>query len=93
MAVSQITPVILAGGKGEHLWLLSRKHYPKQLLPLLTFRSLLHENESTYIPTAMKHRLENPGRIELELMEVQSGSYLGEDDVICYDDVYGREKD
>ncbi len=51
---------------------------------------LLHESESTYIPTAIKHRLENPGRIALELIEVQSGSYLGEDDIIRYDDVYGR---
>lgn len=54
---------------------------------------LLHENESTYISTGQKHRLENPGKIELELIEVQSGSYFGEDDIIRYDDVYGREKE
>jgi mannose-6-phosphate isomerase-like protein (cupin superfamily) len=51
---------------------------------------LLHENESTYIPAGTKHRLENPGVIPLELIEVQIGSYLGEDDIVRYDDVYGR---
>ena len=51
---------------------------------------LLSENESTYIPIGTKHRLENPGRIPLELIEVQSGTYLGEDDIERYDDVYGR---
>jgi len=53
---------------------------------------LLSENQSTYIPLGEKHRLENPGRIPLELIEVQSGSYLGEDDITRYDDVYGREE-
>jgi mannose-1-phosphate guanylyltransferase/mannose-6-phosphate isomerase len=48
------------------------------------------ENESIYIPLGVKHRLENPGRIPLELIEVQSGSYLGEDDIVRYDDKYGR---
>ena len=51
---------------------------------------LLHEDESTYIPAGRKHRLENPGVIPLELIEVQIGSYLGEDDIVRYDDVYGR---
>jgi mannose-1-phosphate guanylyltransferase / mannose-6-phosphate isomerase len=51
---------------------------------------LLTENESTYIPPGTKHRLENPGRLPLELIEVQSGSYLGEDDIVRYEDVYGR---
>lgn len=51
---------------------------------------LISENESTYIPLGVKHRLENPGAIPLELVEVQSGSYLGEDDIVRYDDVYGR---
>lgn len=51
---------------------------------------LLGENESTFIPLGSKHRLENPGRQPLELIEVQSGSYLGEDDIVRYDDVYGR---
>ncbi|MGF7161706.1 mannose-1-phosphate guanylyltransferase/mannose-6-phosphate isomerase [Rhodoligotrophos appendicifer] len=51
---------------------------------------LLTENESTYIPTGARHRLSNPGRIPALLIEVQSGPYLGEDDIIRYDDVYGR---
>lgn len=52
---------------------------------------LVGENESTYIPIGMKHRLENPGTIPLEIIEVQSGSYLGEDDITRFDDVYGRK--
>lgn len=51
---------------------------------------LLKEDESTYIPLGINHRLENPGRIPLELIEVQSGSYLGEDDIIRLGDIYGR---
>ncbi|WP_233235848.1 mannose-1-phosphate guanylyltransferase/mannose-6-phosphate isomerase [Bordetella sp. LUAb4] len=51
---------------------------------------LLTENQSTYIPLGVKHRLENPGSIDLELIEVQSGPYLGEDDIVRFDDVYGR---
>lgn len=51
----------------------------------------LSENESTYIPLGVKHRLENPGKIPLELIEVQSGSYLGEDDIERFDDQYGRK--
>lgn len=53
-------------------------------------RKLLTENQSTYIPLGAVHRLENPGKVDLELIEVQSGSYLGEDDIVRYDDVYGR---
>ena len=52
---------------------------------------LLHENQSTYIPVGTIHRLENPGVIELELIEVQIGPYLGEDDIVRFDDVYGRQ--
>ncbi len=51
---------------------------------------LLHENESTFIPLGSIHRLENPGTIPLHLIEVQSGSYLGEDDIERFDDTYGR---
>jgi mannose-1-phosphate guanylyltransferase / mannose-6-phosphate isomerase len=54
---------------------------------------LLDENKSTYITAGEKHRLENPGTIPLELIEVQIGSYLGEDDIVRFDDEYGREKD
>ena len=52
----------------------------------------LHENESTFIPMGNKHRLSNPGKINLEIIEVQTGSYLGEDDIIRYEDVYNRDK-
>jgi mannose-1-phosphate guanylyltransferase/mannose-6-phosphate isomerase len=51
---------------------------------------LLAENESTYIPVGMKHRLENPGKVPLYLVEVQSGGYLGEDDIVRFDDRYQR---
>ena len=51
---------------------------------------ILSENESTYIPLGVKHRLENPGTIPLEIIEVQSGSYLGEDDIVRFQDVYDR---
>jgi mannose-1-phosphate guanylyltransferase/mannose-6-phosphate isomerase len=47
-------------------------------------------NQSTYIPLGVKHRLENLGNVDLELIEVQSGSYLGEDDIVRFDDIYGR---
>jgi len=53
---------------------------------------LLSENQSTYIPIGTKHRLENPGTIPLEIIEVQSGSYLGEDDIVRFDDHYNRHK-
>ncbi|MGX1198736.1 mannose-1-phosphate guanylyltransferase/mannose-6-phosphate isomerase [Parvibaculum sp. MBR-TMA-1.3b-4.2] len=52
---------------------------------------LLEENESTYIPIETRHRLENPGTEPLSIIEVQSGSYLGEDDIVRFDDVYGRD--
>ncbi|MEW6218236.1 MAG: mannose-1-phosphate guanylyltransferase/mannose-6-phosphate isomerase [Thermodesulfobacteriota bacterium] len=52
---------------------------------------LLVENQSTYIPANERHRLENPGKIPLELIEVQNGSYLGEDDIVRLEDTYGRQ--
>ena len=51
---------------------------------------LLTEDQSTYIPLGTTHRLENPGRLPLYLIEVQSGSYLGEDDIVRLEDNYGR---
>jgi len=51
---------------------------------------LVSENESTFIPLGTRHRLENPGSVPLEIIEVQSGSYLGEDDIVRFEDVYGR---
>ena len=50
----------------------------------------LSENQSTYIPLGQKHRLANPGKVPLEIIEVQSGSYLGEDDIVRFEDTYGR---
>ena len=51
---------------------------------------ILAENESVYIPLGSKHRLSNPGKINLSLIEVQSGSYVGEDDIVRFEDKYGR---
>ena len=51
---------------------------------------MVHENESVFIPMTTKHRLENPGRLPLEIIEVQNGKYLEEDDIVRFDDVYGR---
>jgi mannose-1-phosphate guanylyltransferase/mannose-6-phosphate isomerase len=51
---------------------------------------LLSENESTYIPLGTTHRLENPGKVPLEIIEIQSGTYLGEDDIVRFNDTYGR---
>jgi len=51
---------------------------------------MLRENESVYLPLGAVHRLLNPGKIPLELIEVQVGSYLGEDDIVRFEDVYGR---
>ncbi len=52
--------------------------------------TLLSENQSTYIPLGEVHRLENPGKVDLHLIEVQSGAYLGEDDIVRYEDIYAR---
>ena len=54
---------------------------------------LLEENQSTYIPIGAWHRLENPGKIDLKLIEVQSGSYLGEDDIVRKEDEYSCDSD
>jgi mannose-1-phosphate guanylyltransferase/mannose-6-phosphate isomerase len=52
---------------------------------------IVHENESIYVAKSMKHRLSNPGKVDLELIEVQNGEYVGEDDIVRFDDVYGRK--
>ena len=101
-----ICAVIMAGGSGTRLWPMSRALYPKQFLALLgkhwivvsgTARVtngdkmfLLCENESTYIPIGVVHALENIGKVELDLIKVQTGSYLGEDDIVRFEDNYGR---
>ena len=51
---------------------------------------ILRKNESTYIPLGSKHRLSNPGKTPLEIIEVQSGNYIGEDDIVRFEDKYGR---
>lgn len=53
---------------------------------------IIHENESAYVPKSTLHRLENPGKVPLEIIEVQNGEYVDEDDIVRIDDVYGREK-
>jgi len=63
----KLTPILMAGGGGTHLWPLSTEHYPKQFL-----------------------QFENAGDKILEIIEVQSGTYLGEDDIVRYDDDFGR---
>ena len=55
-----------------------------------TKTSILKPGESTYVPLGYKHRLENEGKIPLLIIEIQIGSYLGEDDIIRYDDIYSR---
>jgi mannose-1-phosphate guanylyltransferase/mannose-6-phosphate isomerase len=53
--------------------------------------SVVHENESVYVPKSTMHRLENPGKVPLEIIEVQSGEYVGEDDILRAEDSYGRK--
>ena len=53
---------------------------------------IFKENESTYIPIGTKHRLSNPGKLPLLIIEVQNGKYLGEDDIVRFTDIYGRVK-
>ena len=53
--------------------------------------SLVGENQSIFIPLGAVHRMENPGKVPMVLIEVQTGSYLGEDDIIRYEDIYARE--
>ncbi len=52
--------------------------------------SMVHENEGVFVAQTTKHRIENPGRLPLEIIEVQNGSYLGEDDIVRFEDKYGR---
>ncbi|MEM9787304.1 MAG: cupin domain-containing protein, partial [Pseudomonadota bacterium] len=52
---------------------------------------LVTENQSIYIPLGAKHRMENPGKLPMVLIEVQTGSYLGEDDIVRYEDIYARD--
>ena len=54
---------------------------------------LISENQSTYIPIGTAHRLESPGKVPLSIIEVQSGAYLGKDDIVRFDDRYGRREE
>ena len=76
-----IVPVILSGGDETRLWTLSRKLYPK---------TIYQSGQSTYIPQGSLHRLENHQDIPLEIIEIQTGNYLGEDDIIRLEDDYQR---
>ena len=55
--------------------------------------SVIHEGESIFVPKSAIHRVENPGKVSLEIIEVQVGEYLGEDDIVRFEDVYGRIKE
>ncbi len=74
----------------RHSFKLKKKHVDNPPDTCGDTVTLLSENQSTYIPLGQKHRLRNPGNIPLEIIEVQSGSYLGEDDIVRFDDIYGR---
>jgi mannose-1-phosphate guanylyltransferase/mannose-6-phosphate isomerase len=87
--------IVKAGGRLS----LQRHHHRSEhwivvrgtaLVTLNGAEKVIHENESIYIPIGAEHRLENPGKISLELIEVQTGSYLGEDDIIRIEDDYRR---
>ena len=53
---------------------------------------LVSENQSVYVPLGVRHRMENPGKVPMVLIEVQTGSYLGEDDIVRYEDLYARDE-
>jgi mannose-1-phosphate guanylyltransferase len=92
-----IKAVVMVGGSGTRLWPLSRAEHwivasgsARVTNGDKTF--MLTVNQSTYIPIGVVHALENPGRVKLELIKFQSGSYLGEDDIVRFEDIYGRVK-
>lgn len=96
--MNKLHPVVLSGNSGSRLWPVSQRANAKQLL-LLTNNTMLQEtvllvqgNESVYIPLGSAHRLRNLGRIELERIEVQSGSYLGEGEIVRLEDDHGDER-
>ena len=73
--------------RAEH-WIVVNGNAKVEINGVIT---LLNVNESIFVPLGAKHRLSNPGKIPLILIEVQSGEYLGEDDIVRFDDIYGRE--
>jgi hypothetical protein len=101
-AFMKITPVVLCGGSGTRLWPLSRTGFPKQFLVLSGSNSLFQQavervnglgaDDITLGETlVVTNRLAKPDTIPLEIIEVQSGSYLGEDDIVRFEDTYGRK--
>jgi hypothetical protein len=74
----------------RNVWSLVVRTSFRSHLPWVRVRVKADENESIYIPIGAVHRLENPGKIQLELIEVQTGSYFGEDDIIRIEDDYQR---
>ena len=91
--------MVADGGQGHALSLQSHHHRAEHWVVVegtakVTIGNderLITENESVYIPIGSVHRLENPGKLPVSLIEVQTGSYLGEDDIERYDDRYARE--
>ena len=65
-------------------------HLHRQFSTRINQEIYLEENESTYIPKTHRHRLENPGKVALQIIEIQTGAYLEEDDIVRFDDIYGR---
>jgi hypothetical protein len=86
-----ITSIILCGGSGTRLWPLSRQSCPKQFVPLMGERTLFQASafacQARQAGRNSRHRMENPGKT---LIEVQTGSFLGEDDIMRHEDVYAR---
>ncbi|TYB83285.1 sugar phosphate nucleotidyltransferase [Maritimibacter fusiformis] len=87
----KITPVILCGGSGTRLWPLSRQSCPKQFLPLMgeltLFQASAFACQARQAGWNSRHRMEHPGKT---LIEVQTGRYLGEDEIVRHEDVYAR---
>jgi mannose-1-phosphate guanylyltransferase len=88
----KLQPVILCGGSGTRLWPLSRTGFPKRFLCLTGQKSLFQQAAKRLVSLGTDSmQVTNPGAIPLEIVEVQSGSYLGEDDIVRIEDRYGRQ--
>lgn len=86
-----VTPVILCGGSGTGLLPISRAGFPNQFLSLTGSESLFQQAAKRLMGLrADDIQVANPGTIPLEIIEVQSGSHFGEDDIVCFEDTYGR---
>ena len=95
-----IVPVTLCSGSGTRLWLLSRTSYPRQFVPLIGHKSLLgvtaerlaFAGSPLLCAAAEDHHMHNLGKLKMEMIEAQSGSYLGEHDIVLLEDTYGRTR-